>query len=195
VAIGSLRPPKVNAAYKVFQQIYSKLGVEEFQYVDFLTREVKTEVNHTPTSQEELMLGTERRSRNLIAILKKEQMIADYYIGMEGGFHQVKKDFNEKPGGGPLVFLQSWAYVSNGREGYFGASGMIEVPHQIFLPVLHQGEELNKVIDEITEQKDIRNRQGIWGVLTGELVTRQDSFEQALVAALAPFYNSKLYRS
>jgi non-canonical (house-cleaning) NTP pyrophosphatase len=39
----------------------------------------------------------------------------------------------------------------------------------------------------------VRSRQGAWGVLTRGLLTRSVSFETALVAALAPFYNARVY--
>jgi non-canonical (house-cleaning) NTP pyrophosphatase len=53
--------------------------------------------------------------------------------------------------------------------------------------------ELGGVIDEVTGGHDIRSKQGAWGVLSRDLVTRSMSFELALIAAFAPFYNPKLY--
>ena len=40
----------------------------------------------------------------------------------------------------------------------------------------------------------MRSRQGAWGILSRDLLTRSQSFEAALVAAFAPFYNARLYR-
>jgi len=53
--------------------------------------------------------------------------------------------------------------------------------------------ELGTVMDEVTGGRDIRSKQGAWGVLSRDLVTRSMSFELALIGALAPFYNSALY--
>jgi non-canonical (house-cleaning) NTP pyrophosphatase len=39
----------------------------------------------------------------------------------------------------------------------------------------------------------VRSRQGAWGVLSRGLLTRAMSFETALIAAFAPFYNARLY--
>jgi non-canonical (house-cleaning) NTP pyrophosphatase len=50
------------------------------------------------------------------------------------------------------------------------------------------------VIDEVAGSTDVRSRQGAWGVLSRDLLTRAMSFEAALLAAFAPFYNPKLYR-
>jgi non-canonical (house-cleaning) NTP pyrophosphatase len=54
--------------------------------------------------------------------------------------------------------------------------------------------ELSVVIDEVTNERDVRSRQGAWGVLSRDLLTRSMSFEAALIAAFAPFYNPGLYR-
>jgi non-canonical (house-cleaning) NTP pyrophosphatase len=39
----------------------------------------------------------------------------------------------------------------------------------------------------------VRSRQGAWGILSRDLVTRSMSFEMALIAAFAPFYNREMY--
>ena len=56
-----------------------------------------------------------------------------------------------------------------------------------------EGRELGDVIDEVTGGRDIRSKQGAWGILSRDLVTRSMSFELALIAAFAPFYNSRFY--
>ena len=42
-------------------------------------------------------------------------------------------------------------------------------------------------------RRDVRSRQGAWGVFSRDLLTRSMSFELALIAAFASFYNEKLY--
>jgi non-canonical (house-cleaning) NTP pyrophosphatase len=61
--------------------------------------------------------------------------------------------------------------------------------------VIDGRQELGVVIDEITGKHDVRSRQGAWGILSRDMVTRAMSFELALIAAFAPFYNSQLYSS
>ena len=40
----------------------------------------------------------------------------------------------------------------------------------------------------------VRGTRGAWGVLTLDLIDRRDSFRSAILAALAPFYNTALYQ-
>jgi non-canonical (house-cleaning) NTP pyrophosphatase len=67
------------------------------------------------------------------------------------------------------------------------------VPPEIVKQVVEGRRELGIVIDEVTGGRDLRSKQGAWGVLSRDLVTRSMSFELALVAAFAPFYNPKFY--
>jgi non-canonical (house-cleaning) NTP pyrophosphatase len=67
------------------------------------------------------------------------------------------------------------------------------VPESIRKNVIEGRRELGLVIDEVAGTRDVRSRQGAWGVLSRDLITRSMSFELALVAAFAPFYNAELY--
>ncbi|HSR51880.1 MAG TPA: DUF84 family protein [Acidobacteriota bacterium] len=90
--------------------------------------------------------------------------------------------------GGPMVEL--------GRlEGYYARGGGIVVPEALASMVLDQGLELGQAIDAYVGGRDIRSKNGTWGILTRDLVSRQDSFVTALIAALAPFYNSGAYKA
>src|SRR2546427_696205 len=55
------------------------------------------------------------------------------------------------------------------------------------------GVELSVAIDRFSGAVGIRDAQGAWGVLSSNMITRQDAFRVAVVSAFAPFYNSKMY--
>jgi len=135
------------------------------------------------------MLGARNRAERLAMILDQEGVRADLYIGLEGGLHVQNLD------SGRIALLRGWAYVSDGtdRNGSFGSSPSIQVPADIAGPVLDGGLDLSDVIDQFSGRCDVRSNEGTWGILTGDLITRRRSFEMALVAALAPFYNHRLY--
>jgi len=179
IAIASTRGPKVEAAKNALQKIGHHLSSTP---TEFLTRDIDGGIA-MPRSIDELLQGAEQRVIRLQQLLHGEEKRADYFVGMEGGFHTIHNN----------VFLQSWAYVSNGRRGYFGSSGNVAVPDRIVEEVMAKQRELGVVIDEIAQQHDVRSKQGTWGILTRDLLTRQESFETALLAAFAPFYNPTFY--
>jgi inosine/xanthosine triphosphatase len=151
--------------------------------------EVESGVSDTPVSREELMLGARQRAEALQQKLSLAQTPADFYVGLEGGLDTILENGRKR------VFLESWAYVSNGTQGHFGCSGSIEIPEALAEEVLSRGTELSTAIDEYAGAAGIRDGQGAWGVLSGNLVTRQESFRLAVIAAFAPFYNARLYRA
>src|SRR5438477_529894 len=56
------------------------------------------------------------------------------------------------------------------------------------------GVELAVAIDRFAGTVGIRDAQGAWGVLSNNFISRQEAFRVAVIAAFAPFYNSRMYR-
>ena len=152
-----------------------------------VARRVETAVPAMPLTDWQLMQGARERALAARDSLKSRRLEADLYVGLEGGFHSVSIE------GEWHTFLRGWAYVTNGDRGAFGSAPSISVPAYIVKNVVEGRRELGTVMDEVTGGRDIRSKQGAWGVLSRDLVTRSMSFELALIAAFAPFYNAKLY--
>lgn len=186
IAVGSIRRPKLNAVKEAAAAIAPLLG--EGTTLEVAGYQVESGVSHTPSSRQELMQGARQRVEGLYENLRERKVPADYFIGLEGGL-----DVTTENGAG-RVFLESWAYVSNGRIGHFGCSGSIEVPEALAEQVLSRGAELSVAIDQFAGAVGIRDGQGAWGVLSGNLISRQESFRLAVIAAFAPYYNAKMYR-
>lgn len=189
VAIASTRKPKVDAVKAVFGRLapWLKVAVSNLKFLDF---DIVSGVEETPTSLERIMQGARLRGVNLRNHCREQNREIAFVIGLEGGLFSVND-----PSVGRQTFLQSWAYVANDGQESFGASGAILVPQSIAEPVLDGNQSLSEVIDRTAEQKDIRSKQGTWGILSQDVTTRQASFEVALTNALAPFYNPAFYRA
>jgi inosine/xanthosine triphosphatase len=187
IAAGSTRRPKLNAvqeAADLFRCYFSPdTTIEVHGY------EVESGVSHTPLSREELMQGARQRAETLAARLAATGDAANFHVGLEGGLDVVEERGRRR------VFLESWAYVTDGERGHFGCSGSIEIPEALAEEVVIRGTELSAAIDDFAGQAGIRDAQGAWGVLSGNLILRQESFRVAVVAAFAPFYNHRLYQA
>ena len=185
IALGSDRAAKIMAVRASIARIAAiDSGWLEASVV---ARAVTTTVSAMPLTDWELMQGARERALAARDSLNTRRMEADIYVGLEGGFHSISIE------GQWHTFLRGWAYATDGDVEAFGAAPSISVPSSIVKSVLEGRRELGFVIDEVAGARDVRSRQGAWGVLSRDLVTRSDSFELALVAAFAPFYNSKLY--
>lgn len=152
-----------------------------------LARTVETSVPAMPLNDWELMQGARERALAVRDQLLAQRLDVDICVGLEGGFHSVSIE------GEWHTFLRGWAYATDGTIGTFGAGPSISVPPGLAKKVIEGRRELGLVIDEVTGTKDVRSRQGAWGILSRDLITRSMSFEAALIAAFAPFYNKPLY--
>jgi inosine/xanthosine triphosphatase len=194
IAVGSTRRPKLNAVTEALQCIGRLLGDgAEFDVAGF---DVESGVGHTPLSREELMRGARQRAQALVHLAKEKNESWQYFVGLEGGLDVVpERGFDVvAEESAPRVFLESWAYVTDGVAGHYGRSGGVEVPPPLAHEVLDKGVELSIAIDRFAGAVGIRDAQGAWGVLSANLITRQEAFRVAVVAAFAPFYNRKMYR-
>ena len=204
VAVGSTRRPKLNAVADALQSFSAVLahGAE----FDLAAVEVESGVADTPISRGDLMRGARQRAEALVRVAQEKREAWRYFVGLEGGLDVV--DESSAPadsaveGSGRRVFLESWAYVTDSVRGHFGRSGAVEVPEALAHEVLENGLELSAAIDRFASAQDperfagangIRNAQGAWGVLSGDLITRQDAFRVAVIAAFAPFFNAKMW--
>jgi inosine/xanthosine triphosphatase len=185
IALGSARSAKIMALRAACARVAEVDA--RWRHAELITRAVESGVSAMPLSDMQLMRGARGRAAAVRELLAGEGARADFYVGLEGGFHSITFE------GVRQTFLHGWAYASDGSRGYFGHAPAVTVPPSIVARVERTGRELGEVMDEVACQTDVRSRQGAWGVLSRGLLTRAMSFETALVAAFAPFYNARLY--
>jgi inosine/xanthosine triphosphatase len=186
VAVGSTRRPKLNAVWEGLTVFGPQLDPNaQFEVVGV---QVASGVTHTPVTRAELMAGARGRSEALLRLKREGHQAWRYLVGLEGGLDVIEE------GGRRLVFLENWAYVCDevGRDAY-GQSGSILIPAPLAREVLDGGVELAAAIDAYAGGHGIRDAQGAWGVLTRNLITRQDAFRVAVINAFAPFFNTAIY--
>jgi len=185
IALGSDRAAKIMAVRASVARIASIDSA--WAEANVVARPVTTNIPAMPLNDWQLMQGARERALAVRDSLRSRRIEADIYVGLEGGFHSISIESEWH------TFLRGWAYATDGEKGSFGAAPSISVPPAIVKSVIEGRRELGLVIDEVSGGRDVRSRQGAWGVLSRDLVTRSLSFELALIAAFAPFYNAALY--
>lgn len=170
IAIGSKNPVKVKATENVMRKIYSN--------VETVSIDVRTNVPHTPLSDEDCIKGALQRAKGAIELAK-----ADLGVGMEGG---IVKRLDR-------YFLTGWCVVidKNGDLAV-GHGGGIELPKKIVEKVL-EGEELGDVMDNIIGIKETKRKMGAVGILTNGMVDRQEAWEKTLIYAMTRKLKPELY--
>ena len=202
IAVGSQRGPKLNAVTEALQLFSAALAHDaQFEVVGV---EADSGVSHTPASRDELMRGARQRAEALQEKARQGGAAWQYFVGLEGGLDvayeglsadEILRHSGLQQNRHRLVFLESWAYVSDGARGHYGRSGSIELPDALAHEVLANGVELSAAIDRFAGAVGIRDAQGAWGVLSNNFITRQEAFRVAVIAAFAPFYNGEMYHA
>ena len=202
IAVGSTRKPKLHAVTEALAAFAGTLAPGAV--FEVVGAEVESGVSHTPSSCEELMRGARQRAEALAKLAQETREPWNYFVGLEGGLDVVYEGVSQdemlrhaamKQNGHRRVFLESWAYVMDGTRGHYGRSGGIELPEALAHEVLENGVELGVAIDRFAGAVGIRDAQGAWGVLSSNLIARQEAFRVAVIAAFAPFYNARMYRA
>jgi non-canonical (house-cleaning) NTP pyrophosphatase len=189
VAIGSTRGPKVEAVRRALTILKERFPGFFREDLRLIARAVRSGTASTPLSTAELMEGAQTRAQGLFEILSEEGTVPALSIGLEGGLRSETADGIDQR----VVSLEAWAYATDGVSGYFGSSGCLPLPDELVHAVVERGEDLGPAADKFYGQQDVAGRQGTFGVLTADLVTREEAFVRALLHALAPFYNASAY--
>ena len=184
IAVGSLRPPKVNAI-RAALDVCGPLLQPQASF-EIIAVDVPSGVRATPLSRIETMQGAKARAEALRQASLERAETWKYFIGLEGGLDVIEL------GGARRVFLESWAYVLDADSvGHYGQSGAIALPEELAIPVVEEGVDLSEAIDRYAGARGVRNGQGAWGVLTQGLITREDAFRIAAINAFAPFFQRR----
>jgi inosine/xanthosine triphosphatase len=199
IAVGSVRKPKLHAVSAALESFADLLSPDA--PCEVVGIEVASGVSHTPATREELMRGARQRAEALVQVARRESQGWNFFVGLEGGLDVISEAperahaFQTGLAQPRRVFLESWAYVTDGHVGHLGCSGAIEVPEALACEVLDRGIELSEAIDKFAGAAGIRDAQGAWGVLSRNLISRQEAFRVAVIAAFAPFYNERMYQA
>jgi len=187
VAVGTARGPKLAAVREALPAIAPLLEGAETS-VEIAAVDVASGVGHTPLSRAEIMTGARGRVEALLRMAREQGEPWKFCIGLEGGLEVVRE------GSARWVFLENWAYVADAiGQGAFGQGGAIVLPEALARRVLEDGVELAEAIDAFAGGNGIRDAHGAWGVLTRNLITRQECYRTAVINAFARFLQPRLY--
>jgi inosine/xanthosine triphosphatase len=172
VAVGSTNPAKVAAVESVLWRVYPGATIQAVV--------VSSGVAAMPLCDEDMVEGALARAK-----VARTTLDADLGVGLEGGAHH-------SPWG---WLLSGWVAVVD-RQGScgLGSAGRLVLPPPL-ADAISQGEELGPAMDRLAGLTDTRRGPGAVGILTNELVRRDEAFGVGLAYALARFLHPEWYGS
>lgn len=171
VVVASTNPVKVESVREAFTKIYPDVDLV-FEGVS-----VPSDVSSQPLGEKETLRGALNRVKNLSKLNQ-----ADYFVGIEGGSKRVGKGMETFA----WIVIKSENKISKSRTSSFF------LPKKI-IELINQGKELGEADDIVFNRVNSKQSNGAVGILTGDIVTRTSYYEQAVIMALIPFKNPKLY--
>ncbi|MCT6699248.1 inosine/xanthosine triphosphatase [Rheinheimera sp. 4Y26] len=167
IAVASANPAKIKAVKQCFTEVFPDKTLEVQGFA------VPSGVAAQPMSSEETLLGAQNRISAL-----KQQVQADFYVSIEAGLD------------GEFTF--AWMLIEH--QGILGKarSASLMLPRSA-LQMLHQGQELGDVMDQLFGTDNIKQAGGAIALLTGHRLSRSSVYQQALILALIPFLQPELY--
>lgn len=109
-----------------------------------------------------------------------------YYIGMEGGI--IEKDYG--------TYEAAYAIVEDNTGELKGISQSVSfpVPNQV-TELVRTGIPFGKAVDQIFHTQNIKTTKGFIGLLTNNLVDKQDLYYQPTIVAFSKLINQSWYNS
>ena len=174
ILVGSKNPTKIDSVREAFIKYYSDIEV--------IGLSADSKVSAQPVNIETFE-GAKNRAIELVDKNEKENLQAEYFVGIEGGLVQ---------------FFDRWFTLGlmciidkTGKSGY-GTSPLFELPQSINEELL-KGTELGDVIDRITGERNTKQSGGAIGYFTNGVMDRKELYIPGLITALIPFLHKELY--
>lgn len=173
IVVGSKNKVKILAVENTMKRIYPD------QEIVLEGISVPSGISDQPMSDEEAIIGAKNRAK-----LALEDLQADFGFGLEGAVCEV----------GNMMFLTGWVAVCyrDGREG-LASGARTELPKKVVEELRKGQKELGTIMDELTNQKNIKHGLGATGILTKGLKSRVGGFEDICISAMVRFISPELY--
>ncbi len=172
--VGSTNPIKIQAVEEAACGKWPTAQVVGFA--------VSSQVSHQPMTDEETQTGAINRAKAaLSAGLEKHpeaQKAECLGIGLEGGV-TTWHDQLWSTVWVAVIDLEGKIFTSNGAR--------IKLPDQVAQPIL-QGGEMGPVVGKLIHDNEVSKKQGMFGVVTKNLVTRQEEYTTIAKMAIGLWY-------
>lgn len=169
VLIGTKNPGKIEGAKEALKNYFDDFDIEGIP--------VSSDVSEEPVNNE-IYEGARNRVNNLIKYAKKNEIEAEYFLGVESGITNL---------------LGKWIIINvavikdkNGYESW-GTSPAFPVPNKYVDEIIST--DLGKVMDRIFEQNDLRSSIGGISFVTNGVISRVDLTREAFIMALTQHIN------
>ena len=172
VIIASKNPVKINSVKAGFENMFP---TEKFI---FEGASFPSDVPDQPMSNDETLLGAKNRADKAMEGIAD----ADYWVGIEGGLERVGEEME----------AFAWVYIKTRNLTGKARTSTFFLPPAV-IALIKEGKELGEADDIVFGHSNSKQKMGAVGILTHNLIDRTKYYSEAVILALIPFKNKKLY--
>lgn len=164
-----------------------ELALDELGITNFNTEclAVPSNVSSKPIN-EETLIGAKNRNIELFRYCLENNIDYDYLISIEGGYEQIDED---------NYFIVTYACTYDKKQDLtvFGKSQGLQISKRMF-DWVKSGKSLNTIIENITDNKENKKKNGISGYLTDGYYYRSYFDSSAVITAFQCLKNQEIYK-
>ena len=172
VAVGSNNPVKVQAVKNVLKKFFN---------AEIIPVKVYSRVSKQPIGEETIQGAINRAKQAL------EKTNADLGVGIEAGLFRVQNTLSG------YFDVQYCAIVDRKGKVTLGHGAGFEYPKKVVKEVISKKKEVGEVMEKVSGVVKIGETIGAIGFLTKGKLKRTELTEQAILMAMIPRINEKLY--
>lgn len=172
VIVASNNPVKINAVKIGFEKMFP---AEQFEVKGV---SASSGVTDQPMNNQETITGAVNRAENA----KVQVQDADYWVGIEGGVEKIENE------------MESFAWIVIKSKDLIGKAKTASyfLPRKV-IELVDEGKELGEADDIVFGYTDSKKKNGSVGILTGNVIDRENYYYHAVILALIPFKNKEIY--
>jgi len=182
ICVGSLNPTKIYAVETGFGKYFKKIEVFKIK--------ANSKVSNQPIGIEKILKGAINRAKTALDYLLNEinEKSDIFGIGIEAGLVPVPLT---KTG---YMDFQFCAIIDEKCKISLGSGIAFEYPHFVINKILKNNDlEIGQIIGELAGNLNLKNELGAISFLSKNRIKRSEILTQAVICALLPWINKKLY--
>ncbi|MFX1312174.1 MAG: inosine/xanthosine triphosphatase [Promethearchaeota archaeon] len=183
ICVGSLNPTKINATKIAFSKY--------FDIFQLFKIKGDSKVPNQPIGLKTIIKGAINRATNALNFLIETKKVKDriYGVGIEAGLANIPYTRTNYMDFQFCVIMDEFKNIS------LGSGVAFEYPQSVINHILsNDKKEIGEIIGKLAGNINLKNEAGAISFLSNNAITRTEILTQAVICALLPYVNKKLYQ-
>jgi inosine/xanthosine triphosphatase len=181
ICVGSLNPVKISAVKSAFNAYFNQFSLYKI--------DADSKIADQPIGKNKILEGALNRAKQALGYLKAEKNLPSslFGIGIEAGLVKISLAHSN------YMDFQFCVIIDEKNELTIGSGVGFEYPKGVIEKLFSEKLEIGEIMGNIANNTNLKNEKGAIGYLSNNKITRENILKQAVICALLPRINPKLY--